>query len=90
MNKLLSFFGTLLFCLYIVYAWFFFFNCNTQVHRAGARNPDRLELPFFSFKFIAFRYVQILTKVVDEMNRFMDRYTCFVHAVLNTPYIVRD
>lgn len=74
MNKLLSFFGTVLICLCIVYAWLFIHLQYTGAPgRCQKIQPIRVAF-FFLFKFVAFRYVQILTRVVDEMNRFMDTY----------------
>lgn len=90
MNKLLSFFGTVLICLCIVYAWVFIHLQYTGAQgRCQKIQPIRVAF-FFLFKFIAFRYVQILTRVVLIKWTVSWTHTCSVHAVLNMPYTVRD
>lgn len=84
MNKLLSFFGTVLICLCIVYAWLFI-----HLQHTGAPGRCQKIQPIRVFKFVAFRYVQILTRVVLMKWIVLWTHTCSVHAVLDMPYTVR-
>lgn len=74
MNKLLSFFGTVLFCLCIVYAWVFIHLQYTGA-QGRCQKIQPIRVAFFSFQI---HCIPVCTNsdqgCVDEMNRFMDTY----------------
>lgn len=86
MNKLLSFFGTVLFCLCIVYAWVFIHLQYTGAQgRCQKIQPIRVAFFFFSNSLHSGMYKfwpGLLIKWTVSWT-----HTCSVHAVLNMPYI---
>lgn len=74
MNKLLSFFGTVLICLCIVYAWVFIHLQYTGA-QGRCQKIQPIRVAFFSFQI---HCIPVCTNsdqgCVDEMNRFMDTY----------------